>query len=187
MKQTEPEYAKLGPKPEHELLIADALRRMQGAPRTLSIKDRRGFVRGRMKVMAWSHTVDSSPPSHYWLCRCLCGNYELRKGSTLGKKIDAADKCEECKKTEHIQHVAQYDPISERARIDRTLRDYRMAVFDKTDRTITTCYEGEFVKITVDGMEGVLPPIRCSVRDCYDLTRSLYASPTPTTRVNQPE
>lgn len=62
-----------------------------------------GTVRGRMTALFYSHCEKVKSGNggnrHFWLARCVCGEYELRKERTL-RKPTADDRCHQCSKIE---------------------------------------------------------------------------------------
>ena len=71
--------------------------------------DPKGSRCGRITVIKYSHSVKASKKDrcHYWLVKCDCGTYEIRKHSTLGRKDRQSDMCEQCKRNESLKRTAE--------------------------------------------------------------------------------
>lgn len=63
------------------------------------VKDWAGEKVGRLTVVCYSHSRKSNPKKgtlHFWVVRCLCGNYEMRRQQSLGRLERGADGCAIC-------------------------------------------------------------------------------------------
>lgn len=66
-----------------------------------------GFVKDRITVVRYSHRRFKGKESiSYWVVRCVCGNYEMRKNISLGHKKSHAAMCEQCKAMEVLKRRA---------------------------------------------------------------------------------
>jgi len=78
--------------------------------------DLTGLKFGQMTVVEYyggSNRYNKNGKSKYktggarWVCRCSCGNYEVRKGKAIRKMVKGTrrrEMCQECRELEKIQH-----------------------------------------------------------------------------------
>lgn len=88
----------------------DAALRGENQNRPSYIPDRQGFRSGRITVIKFSHMSKSSKKKKYfWLVKCDCGTYEIRKHSFIGDQSCHPDMCEQCRKNEKFKEIARLD------------------------------------------------------------------------------
>jgi len=81
------------------------------------IPDKRGIRRGRMLVTGYlcqRIIKNGRKKQTWWVCKCSCGRFEVRRGPTLGrvKPPNGEDMCESCKVVQHAAWRAAH-PIDE--------------------------------------------------------------------------
>ena len=94
--------------------INEVLTRQNPARMPRVIKDWTGTQLSRITVIAYSHSrwKKGDGNTHYWVVRCACGEYEMRKHSSLNRSLakQTEDMCEQCKKAEHLRYTASKAP-----------------------------------------------------------------------------
>lgn len=94
----------LAARPEEELLVSAALhKRFFPPPRGL--ENLSGRKIGKMTVVCYSHRPKRK--HHLWLCRCICGLYEMRAGHTIRRGREEGDECCQCRRTTYLKKIAR--------------------------------------------------------------------------------
>lgn len=75
----------------------------------------KGVVNGRVTIIAYSHNRKPNPKRdriHYWVARCVCGEYEMRSHVSLRRagNSEIQDMCSLCRRLEHLRWVASGSP-----------------------------------------------------------------------------
>ena len=65
-------------------------------------QDLTGTRFGRLLVTGWFGTHNPKKPS-LWVCRCACGDYELRRSRAVTNLSNAADACKDCRHLEFLK------------------------------------------------------------------------------------
>jgi hypothetical protein len=81
-----------------------------------TIKNFTGKRYGRIEVIAYSHLrvkmkKSGRDPIHYWVVRCDCGEYEMRRHTALNRKDRGErdnDECMHCKRLDFLKRNAAY-------------------------------------------------------------------------------
>jgi hypothetical protein len=77
------------------------------------IENLTGRKYGRITVIGYSHMRKingKTPFHHYWVVKCVCGNYEHRKGSSIRRTIKkkTGDMCKHCALSERRKEHQKY-------------------------------------------------------------------------------
>lgn len=69
-----------------------------------NVKDWTGVKLGRISVVAYSHArrLNDGDIRHYWVVRCSCGEYEMRRSESLAK-LSPHQMCKKCEKNEWLR------------------------------------------------------------------------------------
>lgn len=63
---------------------------------------------GRFTVIGLSVTRPSQPGGQAWVCRCSCGQYEIRRSRSIQNTKNAAiDRCDRCRQVEYLRRLSE--------------------------------------------------------------------------------